>query len=162
VVVATRERTAFAAGLLERLDRLELLVTTGAANASIDVAAAARALAVEPTDKDDLLTRSDVVSLHLRLSDRTRGVVGAREPGLMRPTSYLVNTSRGPLVDEPAPVGTEHRAHPAPRLRHRRVLRGVLRRRRRGRSRSADRRAGAGHRALKGTPRGVALRPRTA
>ena len=64
----------------------------------------ARALAVEPTDKDDLLARSDVVSLHLRLSDRTRGVVGARELALMRPTSYLVNTSRGPLVDEPALV----------------------------------------------------------
>lgn len=195
VVVAMRERTAFDAGLLARLDRLELLVTTGGVNASIDVAAAARqgvtvcgtrslpspaaeltwalllavvrqvpqadqglrtggwqttigtelegrtlgllglgrlgqrvarvgqafgmdvlawsqnldpdaarAQAVEPTDKDDLLARSDVVSLHLRLSDRTRGVVGARELGLMRPTSYLVNTSRGPLVDESALV----------------------------------------------------------
>lgn len=193
VVVAMRERTPFDADLLERLERLELLVTTGAANASIDVAAAARhgvtvcgtrslpspaaemtwalllalvrrvpesdrdvregrwqttvgddlagrtlgvvglgrlgqrvarvalafdmevlawsqnldpdvarALGVEPTSKDELLSRADVVTLHLKLSDRTRGVVGARELGLMQPTAYLVNTSRGPLVDEAA------------------------------------------------------------
>lgn len=195
VVVAMRERTPFDAALLDRLERLELLVTTGGANASIDVAAAvrngvtvcgtsslpspaaemtwalllalvrrvpesdrdvregrwqttvgddlagrtlglvglgrlgqrvarvalafdmqvlawsqnldpdaARALGVEPTGKDDLLTRADVVSLHLRLSDRTHGVIGARELGLMKPTAYLVNTSRGPLVDEAALV----------------------------------------------------------
>lgn len=195
VVVAMRERTPFDAALLDRLGRLELLVTTGGANASIDVAAAvrngvtvcgtsslpspaaemtwalllalvrrvpesdrdvregrwqttvgddlagrtlglvglgrlgqrvarvalafdmpvlawsqnldpdaARALGVEPTGKDDLLTRADVVSLHLRLSDRTHGVIGARELGLMKPTAYLVNTSRGPLVDEAALV----------------------------------------------------------
>jgi phosphoglycerate dehydrogenase-like enzyme len=195
VVVAMRERTAFDADLLGSLDTLGLLVTTGAVNASIDVAAAARrgvtvcgttslaspaaeltwalllalvrwlpqsdrdlregrwqttmgtelagktlgllglgrlgqrvarvglafdmdvlawsqnldpdaarALGVEPTTKDDLLARSDVVSLHLRLSDRTRGVVGARELEQMRPTAYLVNTSRGPLVNEAALV----------------------------------------------------------
>lgn len=195
VVVAMRERTPFGADLFERLEHLELLVTTGAANASIDVAAAvrhgvmvcgtrslpspaaemtwalllalvrqvpdsdrdvregrwqttmgddlagrtlgvvglgrlgrrvarvalafdmevlawsqnldadaARALGVQPTSKEDLLTRADVVSLHLRLSDRTRGLIGARELGLMKPTAYLVNTSRGPLVDETALV----------------------------------------------------------
>ena len=195
VVVAMRERTPFDADLLERLERLELLVTTGGVNASIDVAAAARhgvtvcgtrslpspaaemtwalllalvrrvpesdrdvregrwqttiggdlagrtlgvvglgrlgqrvarvalafdmevlawsqnldvnaarALGVQPTSKDDLLSRADVVSLHLKLSDRTRGVIGARELGLMQPTAYLVNTSRGPLVDEAALV----------------------------------------------------------
>lgn len=195
VVVAMRERTAFDADLLGRLERLKLLVTTGGANASIDVAAAARhdvtvcgtrslpspaaemtwalllalvrrvpesdrdvregrwqttigddlagrtlgvvglgrlgqrvarvalafdmevlawsqdldpeearALGVQPTSKDDLLNRADVVSLHLRLSQRTRGVIGARELALMKPTAYLVNTSRGPLVDEPALV----------------------------------------------------------
>nr|MDQ3830304.1 D-2-hydroxyacid dehydrogenase family protein [Candidatus Tectomicrobia bacterium] len=38
------------------------------------------------------------------LSDRTRGLIGARELGLMKPTSYLINTSRGPIVDEPALV----------------------------------------------------------
>lgn len=195
VVVAMRERTAFDTALLGRLDRLRLLVTTGGANASIDVSAAARqgvtvcgtrslpgpaaemtwalllalvrrvpqsdrdvregrwqttmgsdladrtlgviglgrlgqrvarvglafdmrvlawsqnldrstatALGVAPVSKDELLERSDVVSLHLRLSDRTRGIIGARELGLMKPSAYLVNTSRGPLVDEAALV----------------------------------------------------------
>lgn len=194
VVVAMRERTAFDAALLSRLDSLRLLVTTGGVNASIDVAAAAargvtvcgtRSLAspaaeltwalilaltrqlpesdagvraggwqttigtelsgrtlglvglgrlgqrvarvglafemdvlawsqnldpavarqhgVTPTSSlGDLLAGSDVVSLHLRLSDRTRGIIGAVELSRMRPSAYLVNTSRGPLVDEPA------------------------------------------------------------
>jgi len=52
--------------------------------------------------KDELLARSDVVSIHLVLSDRTRGLIGARELALMKRTAYLVNTSRGPIVDEPA------------------------------------------------------------
>ncbi|MCW2760030.1 MAG: D-2-hydroxyacid dehydrogenase family protein [Marmoricola sp.] len=195
VVVAMRERTAFDAPLLQRLEALQLLVTTGGVNASIDVAAAraqgvtvcgtrslaspaaeltwalilavtrqvpesdagmrsggwqttlgtelagktlglvglgrlgqrvarvglafemevlawsqnldpavAREYQVTPTAKPDLLARSDVVSLHLRLSDRTRGVIGAAELGQMKPSAYLVNTSRGPLVDEPALV----------------------------------------------------------
>jgi phosphoglycerate dehydrogenase-like enzyme len=194
VVVAMRERTAFDADLLARLDGLRLLVTTGAANASIDIAAAtsrgvtvcgtgtllspaaemtwalllalvrqvpeadrgvreggwqttigtelagktlgllglgrlgqrvarvglafempviawsqnldpglARGLGVEPAaTKEDLLDRSDVVSLHLKLSERTRGIVGARELALLKPGALLVNTSRGPLVDEDA------------------------------------------------------------
>ena len=50
--------------------------------------------------KEDLLSRSDVVSIHLRLSDRTKGLLGAKELGLMKPDAYLVNTSRGPIVDE--------------------------------------------------------------
>jgi len=52
--------------------------------------------------KDELLARSDVVSIHLKLSDRTRGLIGRRELGLMKRTAYLVNTSRGPIVDEAA------------------------------------------------------------
>jgi phosphoglycerate dehydrogenase-like enzyme len=52
--------------------------------------------------KDELLAQSDVVSIHLVLSDRTRGLVGARELALMKPTAFLVNTSRGPIVDEAA------------------------------------------------------------
>ena len=52
--------------------------------------------------KDELLERSDVVTIHLKLSARTRGLLGARELGLMRSSVYLVNTSRGPIVDEPA------------------------------------------------------------
>jgi len=54
--------------------------------------------------KDELLSRSDLVSVHLVLGDRTRGLLGARELGLMKPTAYLVNTSRGPIVDEGALV----------------------------------------------------------
>ena len=46
--------------------------------------------------------RADVVTIHLRLSDRTRGLIGAAELALMKPTAYLVNTSRGPIVDEDA------------------------------------------------------------
>ena len=53
-------------------------------------------------EKDELFRRSNVLSIHLILSDRTRGMVGARELGLMAPTAYLINTSRGPIVDEAA------------------------------------------------------------
>jgi phosphoglycerate dehydrogenase-like enzyme len=52
--------------------------------------------------RDELLARADVVTVHLVLSDRTRGLIGARELALMRPTATLVNTSRGPIVDERA------------------------------------------------------------
>jgi phosphoglycerate dehydrogenase-like enzyme len=67
---------------------------------------AARAAEVGATlvGKDELLARSDVVSIHLVLSDRTRGLIGAREFGLMKPSAHLVNTSRGPIVDEGALV----------------------------------------------------------
>jgi phosphoglycerate dehydrogenase-like enzyme len=195
VVVAMRERTAFDRALLDRLPDLRLLVTTGMANAAIDLAAArdrgvlvcgtrsrqsgpaeltwalvlavtrrvayedaavraggwqttigpelsgrtlgvlglgrlgtivagygaafgmrvlgwsanldpsyARELGVEPVALDDLLTRSDVVTIHLKLSDRTRGLLGARELDLIGPDGYLVNTSRGPIVHEAALV----------------------------------------------------------
>jgi phosphoglycerate dehydrogenase-like enzyme len=67
---------------------------------------AARATEVGATlvTKDELLARSDVVSIHLVLGDRTRGLLGARELTRMKPTAYLVNTSRGPIVDEAALV----------------------------------------------------------
>lgn len=55
-------------------------------------------------DKEVLLRESDIVSLHIVLSDRTRGLIGARELALMRRSAVLVNTSRGPLVDEAALV----------------------------------------------------------
>jgi len=193
VVVAMRERTPFGASLLGRLPELRLLVTTGMANASIDLEAATRlGIVVSGTpmlpyptaeltwglilalvrhipeehqrlrdggwqatvgrglrgktlgvvglgrlgaqvasigrafgmtitawsqnltaaraaefgavlaSKDELLASADVVTIHLRLSPRTAGLIGARELGLMRPTAYLVNTSRGPIVDERA------------------------------------------------------------
>src|SRR3984957_17667073 len=202
VIVAMRERTAFDADQLARLPRLRLLVTTGMANASIDVAAAAargvtvcgtgglgsptaeltwglilallrhipeedqrlkmagraggaalgagggwqqtvgtglegkrlgvvglgnlgrrvaeigRAFGmdvvawsqnldpdraqeaqVKPVGKEDLFASSDVVTVHYKLSPRSVGLVGAAELALMKPSAYLVNTSRGPLVD---------------------------------------------------------------
>lgn len=52
--------------------------------------------------KEELLETSDVVSLHLVLSDRTRGLLGAGELRRIRPTGYLINTSRAALVDQPA------------------------------------------------------------
>lgn len=51
---------------------------------------------------DDLLRRADVVCLHLPLTSETRGLIGARELGLLRPTAVLINTARGPLIDESA------------------------------------------------------------
>ena len=199
VVVVMRERTPFPADLLARLPRLRLLVTTGMANASIDLAAAGSqgvvvcgtaggsAAAAELTwalvlavardvvagdrdvragrwqehlgielagstlgllglgrigavvaryarafdmqllawsqnltaeraaehgarlvDKAELFAGSDVVSVHLKLSDRTRGLVGAEELRLLGPDGRLVNTSRGPIVDEAALLAALH------------------------------------------------------
>jgi phosphoglycerate dehydrogenase-like enzyme len=199
VVVAMRERTPFGAELLDRLPRLRLLITTGMANAAIDMeaakargivvcgtgglpsptaeltwalllalarhvceedrrmraggwqetvgtelagktlgviglgrlgrrvaavaqafempvvawsqnlnAGAARALGIEPVARDELLARADAVTIHLRLSERTRGLIGTRELGLMKRSALLVNTSRGPIVDEPALVEALH------------------------------------------------------
>jgi len=59
--------------------------------------------------KDDLLSQADLVTIHLQLSDRTRGLLGERELALMKPTALLVNTSRGPIVDEPALVSALER-----------------------------------------------------
>lgn len=193
IVCAMRERTPFGRSLLERLPKLELLLTSGMRNAAIDLGAAAElgiavagtpilpypaaehtwalllALAKRVTeddrtmrtggwghtlnvglngktlgivglgklgarvarvalafgmnviawsenltdarcaevgvtrvDKDELFATADFVTIHLVLSERTRGLVGARELELMRPSAYLINTSRGPIVDEPA------------------------------------------------------------
>ncbi|MFR9725195.1 D-2-hydroxyacid dehydrogenase family protein [Streptomyces sp. MS19] len=199
VVVAMRERTPFTAARLARLPRLRLLVTTGMANAAIDLAAAARqgvtvcgtrggrsatpeltwalilallrhlpaeaaamraggwqhtvggdldgrtlgvvglgrlgtrvaavgaafgmrvlawssrldpgrarGLGVEPVGKRELFERSDVVTVHYKLGERSRGLIGAEELSWMRPTAYLVNTSRGPLVDTTALLAALH------------------------------------------------------
>lgn len=195
VVVAMRERTPFPASVLKRLPSLRLLVTTGARNASIDVAAAkdlgivvsgtrgvdegtaemtwalilglarhvaeeerairqgrwqttvgtdlhgatlgvvglgrlgrqvakigqafgmrvvawsqnlqadiATAIGVEPVSKEELFSTADIVTIHLVLSERSRGLVAAEDLARMKPTAFLVNTSRGPIVDEDALV----------------------------------------------------------
>jgi phosphoglycerate dehydrogenase-like enzyme len=62
----------------------------------------AAAQGVERVEKDELFRRSDILSVHLVLSDRSRGLVGAREIGLMKPSAILVNTSRGPICDTAA------------------------------------------------------------
>jgi phosphoglycerate dehydrogenase-like enzyme len=201
IVAAMRERTAFPKGIVDRLPKLKLLITTGMRNASFDMAAlrdrgvtvcgtggpvgapggggnedtaelawglilgAARRIAedhqfmrhggwqtrighrvagktlgllglgrlgsgvarvglafgmkaiawsqnltaekaaaqgVERVEKDELFRRSDILSVHLVLSDRSRGLVGGREIGLMKPSAILVNTSRGPICDTAA------------------------------------------------------------
>jgi len=190
VVVAMRERTSFPRSLIERLPNLRLLVTTGMANAAIDLdalgdagvtvcgtggspastleltwalllaasrhlceedasirhggwqhtigpelagrtlglvglgrigrmmvpvarvfgleviawsqhlsAADARGASVERVEKAELFARADFVSIHYKLSERSVGIIGAAEIGVMKPTAFLINTSRGPLVD---------------------------------------------------------------
>lgn len=63
---------------------------------------AAASLGARRVDKATLFESSDVVSIHLVLSERTRGLVGEAELALMRPHAFLINTSRGPIVDEAA------------------------------------------------------------
>ncbi len=193
VVVAMRERTPFRESLLEALPALRLLVTTGMANAAIDLRAAARlgitvcgtsgsgnampeltigmmialtrnfaqedaavraggwqhtigpglagstlgvvglgrlgtpvaALAkafgmdviawsphltqdragphgVRAVDKRELFSIADLITIHMPLSEASRGLIGAADLALMKPSAYLINTSRGPIVDESA------------------------------------------------------------
>ena len=56
--------------------------------------------------KEDLFRQADFVTVHLQLSGRTRGLIGAKEFALMKPTSYFINTSRGPIVEEAALLDT--------------------------------------------------------
>lgn len=194
IVCGMRERTAFPRAVIEKLPKLRLLITTGARNASFDLAAAkergvvvcgtpsignptagiaiglmleltrrigfenarmksgepwqttigldlagltlgviglgklgtrvaqiakafgmkvvawsqnltaeqCRDAGVEYAGKEELLRQADFVTIHVVLSQRTRGLIGAKELGLMKPTAYLINTSRGPIVDEAA------------------------------------------------------------
>lgn len=61
-------------------------------------------LGVRRVAKQELLSQADVVTIHLVLSDRTRGLIGADDLARLKPTSLFVNTSRGPIVDEAALV----------------------------------------------------------
>jgi phosphoglycerate dehydrogenase-like enzyme len=65
-------------------------------------AARASAAGASRVGKEQLFQEADILTIHLVLSDRTRGLVGARELALMKPSALLVNTSRGPIVDERA------------------------------------------------------------
>lgn len=65
-------------------------------------AEAAAEKGVRRVEKDELFQQSDFISVHLVLSDRSRGIVGKRELELMKPSAYIVNTSRGPIIDEDA------------------------------------------------------------
>ncbi len=64
----------------------------------------AEAQGVRLTSKDELFRQADIVTIHLVLSRRTRGLVGAAELATMKPSARLVNTSRGPIVEEAALV----------------------------------------------------------
>lgn len=57
---------------------------------------------VEKVSKEELLKRSDILTIHTILSDRTRGLIGAEDLALMKSSAILINTSRGPIVDEEA------------------------------------------------------------
>jgi phosphoglycerate dehydrogenase-like enzyme len=70
---------------------------------NLDAQSAAQAGATR-VEKEELLRESDFVTLHMKLSERSRGLIGESELECMKPTAFLVNTSRGPLVSEAALV----------------------------------------------------------
>ncbi|WUX02159.1 hypothetical protein OG568_43190 [Streptomyces sp. NBC_01450] len=59
---------------------------------------------VEALDKHELFSSSDIITVHCRLSERSKGIIGVDELGWMKPTALLINTSHGPLVDASALV----------------------------------------------------------
>ncbi len=77
----------------------DLTVLAWSANLTAERAAACGA---ERVERDELLARADIVSVHLVLSGRTRGLLGRRELAFLKPSAYVINTSRGPIVDEAA------------------------------------------------------------
>lgn len=84
---------------------LNMHVLAWSQNLTAEKAQAAGATLVS---KDELMARSDAVSIHLVLSDRTRGLIGAADLARMKPGAILVNTSRGPIVDEAALLDALH------------------------------------------------------
>ena len=62
----------------------------------------AKEAGVDYASKEDLFRNSDFVSIHVVLSDRSRGLIGAEDIARMKPTAYLINTARGPIVDQAA------------------------------------------------------------
>jgi phosphoglycerate dehydrogenase-like enzyme len=80
---------------------LEMKVIAWSQNLTAERAAEVGATLVT---KDELLAESDVLTIHLVLSQRSRGLIGARELAQMKPGAVLINTSRGPIVDEAAMI----------------------------------------------------------
>jgi phosphoglycerate dehydrogenase-like enzyme len=64
--------------------------------------ARAAEIGVKRVEKDELFQRADIVTIHVGLNDQSRGLVGAAELARMKPTAYIVNTSRGPIIEEAA------------------------------------------------------------
>jgi phosphoglycerate dehydrogenase-like enzyme len=95
-------------GLAELVAPFQMRVITYSPHADPEQA---RRLNVELVALDQLLREADFVCLHCRLTDETRGLIGARELALMKPTAYLINMARGPVVDHAALVAalTERR-----------------------------------------------------
>lgn len=71
----------------------------------------AQAAGVTFVSKEELFSRSDAISIHLVLSPRSRGLIGASDITRMKPGAILVNTSRGPIVDETALLEAVHAGH---------------------------------------------------
>ncbi len=86
----------------------EMRVLAWSPNLTVDRAAEHDVRAV---DKETLFAHSDVVTIHMPLSERSRGLIGAADLARMKPTAYLVNTSRGPIVDESALVEALRERH---------------------------------------------------
>jgi phosphoglycerate dehydrogenase-like enzyme len=80
---------------------LEMAVIAWSPNLTQDRADPHGARAV---DKTTMFSQADVITIHMPLSDASRGLIGAADLALMKPTAYFVNTSRGPIVDEAALV----------------------------------------------------------
>lgn len=65
-------------------------------------------MGAEAVEKEALFRRADFVSIHYKLGPRSVGLVGAAELALMKPSAFLINTSRGPIVDTPALLAALH------------------------------------------------------
>ncbi len=78
---------------------MDMKVIAWSQNLTAEKAQAAGATLVS---KEELLRQSDFVTIHMQLSARTRGLIGAAELALMKPTAFFINTSRGPIADEKA------------------------------------------------------------
>jgi phosphoglycerate dehydrogenase-like enzyme len=96
-VYSSRDDTTVSTRLLGLAFGMKIIAWSQNMTPEIAEAAGARLVS-----KDELFRQADIVTIHLILSGRTKGLVGAAELRLMKPTSRLINTSRGPIVDEPS------------------------------------------------------------